>query len=61
MPYHRKKPLKMKRSKNYASTHRGQNRFPIGGRQDKYMHVHKIRHTHVHTKRGKKRYKRYYA
>lgn len=45
--------------KRFATTHRGKIKFPIGSKEDKFLHTKGLPHSHVTISKGKKRIKRY--
>jgi hypothetical protein len=45
--------------KRYGTIKRGRIKFEIGSKQDKYLHLKKLPHSHVSIVKGVKRIKRY--
>jgi hypothetical protein len=46
---------------HYGTIRRGKIKFKIGSRQDKFLHMKKLPHSHVTIEDEKKRIKRYYS
>ena len=45
----------------YGTIKRGKIKFKLGSAQDKFLHVKKLAHTHVHIHHGKKVYIRFFS
>jgi len=45
----------------YGTIKHGRVKFKLGSQQDKFLHVKKLPHTHIHLHHGKKVYERWFA
>lgn len=45
----------------YGTVKRGKVKFKLGSKQDRFLHVKHLPHTHVHMRKGKKVYVRFFS